>query len=64
MLDDAQKTYYKQLELAQLVEKFFGEDGDHATLIPSLHLVRDSPPLQRWSSGSKGITTSRCASKN
>lgn len=42
MLDDAQKTYYKQLELAQLVEKFSGADGDHATPISSLHLVRDS----------------------
>ncbi|MEK3715298.1 AraC family transcriptional regulator [Paenibacillus sp. FSL R7-0333] len=42
MLDEAQKTYFKQLELAQLVEKFSGADGEHATLIPSLHLVRDS----------------------
>ncbi len=42
MLAEDQKTYFKQLELAKLVEKFSGTDGDHATPIPSLHLVRDS----------------------
>lgn len=31
-----------QLELARLIEKFSGGDGDHTTPIPSLHLVRDS----------------------
>ncbi|OWR32581.1 AraC family transcriptional regulator [Saccharibacillus sp. O23] len=42
MLDEDQKTYFKQLELAKLVEKFSVADGDHITPIPSLHLVRDS----------------------
>lgn len=32
----------KQQELAALVKKFTAKDGDHSTLIPSLHLIHDS----------------------
>ncbi|MDB5052930.1 MAG: transcriptional regulator, AraC family [Bacilli bacterium] len=42
MLDRVQKISDSQLELARLIEKFSCGDGDHATLIPSLHLVHDS----------------------
>ncbi len=42
MLESFQTIQNKQLELAALIENFTGEDGDHPTLIPSLHLIRDS----------------------
>lgn len=35
-------TNIKQLELARLIERFSGKDGDHATAIAPLHLICDS----------------------
>ncbi|BFT70098.1 AraC family transcriptional regulator N-terminal domain-containing protein [Paenibacillus sp. P36] len=35
----------KQKELARLIKKFTGKDGDHSTLIPSLNLIHDSNAL-------------------
>ncbi|GIO54440.1 MULTISPECIES: AraC family transcriptional regulator [Paenibacillus] len=35
----------QQQELAGLIKKFTGKDGDHKTLIPSLHLIQDSKAM-------------------
>ncbi|MGI8386419.1 AraC family transcriptional regulator N-terminal domain-containing protein [Robertmurraya sp. P23] len=37
-----EKTYKQQIELANLIECFSGEDGVHPTSIPSLFLIRES----------------------
>lgn len=38
----SEKTYTHQQELAKLIEHYTGQDGVHATSIPSLSLIRES----------------------
>lgn len=47
-----EKTYRQQLELANIIERFSGQDGVHSTSIPSLFLIRESfitEPISRVS---------------